>query len=554
MSVSQEGSLPPVDTICFAGERTSTWPLTIYDTSDPPQTPPRSYITGNTTLSEDADSAKQLKKSVKTVVGNGMASTPAHQDIEMSRPDPLVEERKKILKKELGPFVELAWDSALASSLYRHCANRKRVKEFLQSTEVYDWKSRRWVLPESRKNLMEVEMYKPLVKLLNAIFEWFWGKDAAHREAIDTHLTQLPHKEPVSTANYSSPDISVKAEGSSFQLPHKDTTTSIGYSNMAAFFEVKVTSQDWSVMEELLQLAGYARQIFIQQPNRRFVRALIITEQSFRLFHFDRSGAQLTQAIDIHQNARIFIRLVLGLCSLEESDVGLDNSIEWEVREGRKVSGTLTTRQENNVYVTYQLADVEPTVLSYEVRGRGLTSWRVVDPASEEILLVRDMWRPEDQLSEDFYLEKAKGTSGIVQMISFEYNREATAQFRDFGNSPHPLFRNRIAMRVVLDSHGKSIKHFKSPKELLCALRDAIAGHRALYKKEVLHRQITLDNIMLGRSGALAGNRGVLIGLDMAKIPGSDASAERHAPGCTKLVSPVAQNKCNQLHLSTYGT
>ncbi|RXW17457.1 hypothetical protein EST38_g8394 [Candolleomyces aberdarensis] len=365
--------------MCFAGDNTGTEPLEVEDTSDLPQTPPRSCITG-TTLFEDLDSVKQLKKSAKTVVGNEMASAPYYQDIGMSRPDPLIEERKNILKDELRPFIELAWNSTFASSLYRHCANRKRVKEFLQSTEVYDWKNRRWILPESHKKLKEAEMYEPLVKLLNTIFEWFWGKDAACRKAVDTHLTQLPHKEPVSTANYSSPDISVKAEGSSFQLPHKDTPTSIGYSNIAAFFEVKVTNQDWSVIEELLQLAGYARQIFTQQPNWRFVRALIITEQNFRLFHFDRSGVQFTQAIDIHQNARTFTRLVLGLCSLEESDIGLDNSIKWEVREGRKLRGTLKTRRENNVEVTYQLADVQPTVLFYEVRRRGLTSWSVVDP------------------------------------------------------------------------------------------------------------------------------------------------------------------------------
>jgi hypothetical protein len=186
--------------------------------------------------------------------------------------------------------------------------------------------------------------------------------------------------------------------------------------------------------------------------------------------------------MDIHKlkYAEVFVRLVLGLCSVkEESDIGLDDSVEWKVVNGRKFSGTLKTRDENDVEIIYPLADVKPTVLSYEICGRGITSWRVVDPTSSEILLVRDMWRSKSRLPEDFYLEKAKGKSGIVQMISFEYNREETAQFRNYGNSPHPLFpvhRNRIATRIVLDSHGKSIKHFKSPKELLMALRDAIAG------------------------------------------------------------------------------
>jgi hypothetical protein len=418
----------------------------------------------------------------------------------MTRGDPLVKGRREILKKELQPVIELEDETGMcfASSLYPNVTEAMSVKQFLQSTEVYDWKNERWDLPPTHKELKELMMYPPLIKILNEIFKRFWGEQAPRREVVDTHLTRLYHKEPVPTDNFSSPDISVKAMGSSFQLPDGDDATAIGYSNIAAFFEVKITTQGWTAVEELLQLAGYTRSEphailstslvtsslqqanFIQQPNRRFVRTLIVNEIFFRLFHFDRSGVQYTQEIDIHkrENAEVFVRLVLGLCSLQESDIGLDDSLKWKVVKGKKVSGTLKTRDENNVEIIYRLDDVEPTALFYEIRGRGVTSWRVVDPASGEILLVRDMWRSERRLPEDFYLERARGKAGLVQMISFEFNRGETAQLRKSGDSPHSSFRwyNRIATRIVLDSHGRSIKHFKSPKELLCALRDAIAG------------------------------------------------------------------------------
>jgi hypothetical protein len=65
-------------------------------------------------------------------------------------------------------------------------------------------------------------------------------------------------------------------------------------------------------------------------------------------------------------------------------------------------------------------------------------------------------------------------------------------------------------------------------------LRDS--GHRELYEKsEALHRQVTLDNVMLGRPGALAGNRGILIGLDLAKGEDSDASVEWHSVSRSQL-------------------
>ncbi|RXW20938.1 hypothetical protein EST38_g4921 [Candolleomyces aberdarensis] len=510
----------------LARDYAGTWPRTIDDTKGPPQTPTRSCATK--ALPKDVlDSVKRLKLSGTTFTENQKTSTPIFPPYPKTRLDPLVGEEHMILQKELGPPIELPENSDFVSSLYSYLASSERIDDFLDETEVYDSTKHRWALPESHETLQEAQMYRPLVKLLKAVFKYFWEGNAARRQVIDTHLTQLPHKEPVPTTNFSSPDISVKARGYSFQLPHRATTTDIGYSNIATCFEVKVTNKRWTLMYQLLQLAGYARQIFIQQPNRRFVRALIITEQNFRLFHFDRSGVQFSHPIDIHgkDGAHTFVRLVLGLGSLDEVDVGLDTSLKWEIENGRKVGGTLTTRGEDNSEVKYTLADVEPTVPCYTVRGRGVICWTVIDPLSGQTLFVRDSWRAQDRLSEDFYLEKARVIAGVAQMLLFEYNRGETKNFRGFDTqSPHSSFRGRISGRIVLNSHGKSIKHFKSPKELLCALRDAIEGHKNLSLKETLHRDIILDNILLGRPGAEKGSRGMLMGLDMAIVNERNAS------------------------------
>jgi hypothetical protein len=250
-----------------------------------------------------------------------------------------------------------------------------------------------------------------------------------------------------------------------------------------------------SFLEEFVTPCIWYRQIFINQPNRRFVRALIVSEKNFRLFHFDRSGVQFTEPIDIHgaDGAHTFIRLVLGLGSIDERDVGLDTSIQWDILSGRKVSGTLKVRgpkQENRrrsdtrrakrPVITYELASVDPIVSCYNVRGRGVICWEVIDPQSGETLLVRDVWRSEDRISEDFYLDRAKKIPGIVDMIFCEVNRGATKDLRGVEGASHADFRNRVAIRIVMDNHGKSIQHFKSPMELLSALRDAIEGELSL--------------------------------------------------------------------------
>jgi hypothetical protein len=206
---------------------------------------------------------------------------------------------------------------------------------------------------------------------------------------------------------------------------------------------------------------------------------LLITDKYFRLLHFDRSGVQYTEEMDIHQDTDIFIRLIAGLSSFKESDLGLDDSIKWKCdTKGRKVSGTLTARDKNGVDTTYDLTHVDPTFSRCNIRGRCTTCWSVRDPSSDQLLLVKDSWKSENRVSEYVYLEQAKGISGVVQMIPYEADRGETKHFRGFDDaldSPDGFY-NRVSVRLVLDSYGESILEFKSVLEVLYALRDAIVG------------------------------------------------------------------------------
>ncbi|RXW18343.1 hypothetical protein EST38_g7503 [Candolleomyces aberdarensis] len=102
-------------------------------------------------------------------------------------------------------------------------------------------------------------------------------------------------------------------------------------------------------------------------------------------------------------------------------------------------------------------------------------------------------------ISEHVYLREAAGVAGVVQMVSCEPDRGQTKDLRSFGDEIPTGFQNRVETRVVLKHYGPPIMKFTSPKQVLCALRDAIAGHMALVKK-----------------GAEPGNRGILIDFDMA--------------------------------------
>ncbi|KAJ2922033.1 hypothetical protein H1R20_g15067, partial [Candolleomyces eurysporus] len=462
-------------------------------------------------------------------------STPYSDKIsEALKPNPKRDEHKKLVKLELGTFIGLKDEGAWAKSLYTHLVSNASIDEFFAESGLYNARTRRWsTIPESTSDLEEGDLYKPFVDISNAILRKFVLTESEEgellREAIDTHDTNIPHHEEVKTTLVSRPDVSIRGQGSSFQVPEANregTAPKVGFSNMSSFEEMKVEKSNVSATAQGLQVAVYVRQIFIHQPNRRYVRVLILTETNLRLFHFDRSGGLYTPYINIHQDPYTFIRLVVGLNSLDESVLGFDMSIQWRIEGGRKIDGTLKTRREDDTTIIYNLSKVDPIITFFDISGRGTQWWSVSDPITGDQLLIKDCWKAEDRVSEYKHLKKTRGLPGVAQMLSFERNRGKTEDFRPSDSTAHKEFHNRVAARIVINSYGDSIESFKSPKDLLCALRDAINGHMNLYLKKRLHRDVTIDNILLGKkadgSNPDPGYRGFLIDLYMAIKIGRD--------------------------------
>ncbi|KAJ2912839.1 hypothetical protein MD484_g7574, partial [Candolleomyces efflorescens] len=458
-------------------------------------------------------------------------STPYNNKIhEALKPNPKRDEHKKLIEFDLGPLIGLEDGGAWATSLYADLVSKEDIDAFFGESGLYDKESsKRWtIIPESSKDLKEELLYEPFVNITNAILEKFvlngrkTGKP--RRKAIDTHVTDLMHREEVQAPRRlrSRPDVSIKARGSSFEMPEAKadgTVPEVGFSNMSSFQEMKLQKDETTPGSRGLQVAVYARQIFIHQPNRRYVRALLLTETNVRLFHFDRSGGLYTPYINIHEDPYTFVRLVVGLNSLDHSVLGLDTSIKWKVDHGKKVSGTLTARGNDDTQIVYHLAKLKPIITSFDICGRGTQCWSVCDPVTGDKLIIKDCWKAEDRVFEYKHLKKTKGLQGIAQMLSFEKSRGTTQEFRAPDSLSDQAFLNRIETRVLMNSYGESLESFKSPTELLYGLRDGIKGHMNLFLKNRLHRDITIHNILLGKkvdgSRADPGYRGFLIDLYM---------------------------------------
>lgn len=98
---------------------------------------------------------------------------------------------------------------------------------------------------------------------------------------------------------------------------------------------------------------------------------------------------------------------------------------------------------------------------------------------------------------------------------------------------------NRIHTRL-LTKQGRDIREFTSIRELLLAFHGAITGHRSLYQNGILHRDVSINNIMMAHPDCPRpdGLAGFLIDLDLAiGISTIDRSGAPHRTGTKEFMA-----------------
>ncbi|RXW14709.1 hypothetical protein EST38_g11145 [Candolleomyces aberdarensis] len=448
----------------------------------------------------------------------------------------MLEVQKERVVEDLGYEFTCQYD--FQRSLYSSLVTKECINKFIQSSDLYNKKGMSWVsinpFALDRPVTDASELVERVYMTISHIMEEL-GECDGRRKLIKAGKSKLRHEEKYlpQGAGYSSPTLVIEAQGASFELPERSnddgSVSTVGFTNVTTCIEV-VLEDEYDAEEELKKHTIYARQMFIQQPNRQFARTFSITEDRIHFFHSDRSGIHHGYIANYHHTPEPFIRLIIGLCSLDEEVLGLDSSVQWTLDDtGRKASGSLTIRDdETEVTKTYDLASVRPVFKQHCLANRGTICWAVRDTETKEEFVVKDCWREEGAPAEFENLQRARNINGVVQMIFHEGNRRQT---KDFGVSRYfppkdkkkssmkiSVAQNMILSRVVMERYGRDIRYFESEKQLLCAIRDAIAGHRDLYLKgETVHCDIDWTNILLGKPGAPLGKRGILIDLDCAK-------------------------------------
>jgi hypothetical protein len=326
------------------------------------------------------------------------------------------------------------------------------------------------------------------------------------------------------------------------------------WSNVGVVSELKYRKNETSIGdfndELLVQLSGYARQVFAAQPRRRFVHAFTLICARMRCWVFTRSGGVASPSfhLDTEDGRQRWRQVALNY--LYSSDIG------------QAPSGQVVKVDSH----TLRLKSPQPffSTLANAIVTRGTTCWYASPSDSPSPLggypfVLKESWRFIERPSEGELLESANkaGVVGIAIHLAHHDDKETVhtilgpcrepTRRLDMQNTNHmaryhrprnskssrstppnvatPLgaisedadkveksnrpeaaethsaeaitIPNRIRTVVVM-SRGRAISKFTSPDELLLSFRDAIRGHRSLLTTGgILHRDISINNIMM---------------------------------------------------------
>ncbi|KAI1825468.1 hypothetical protein F4861DRAFT_537932 [Xylaria intraflava] len=327
-------------------------------------------------------------------------------------------------------------------------------------------------------------------------------------------------------------------------------------------------------LETWIDLARYTREVFASQDTRRFVLGFTICGSLMRVFEFDRVGAIASESFDINSDGLRFVYTVLGFLWMSREQLGFDPTIistsdekyivierngvherliiDRMMRPAGCIVGRATTcwkaHRQGELQTPLVIKDSwqypereEEGELLRKATDRGVINVaryyhhetvRVLDTDDDVQNSVRkglDITKAEKHESGSSVRSPSADTIGGQNGRSstagskrpsshidapLPPSKRSCSASRTKMDSITPL--NRVHRRVVLRDYGKPIYYASSRVALLKALEGCIKGHESLHKAGLLHRDISINNLMINEDEKNPSWPSFLIDLDLA--------------------------------------
>ena len=185
----------------------------------------------------------------------------------------------------------------------------------------------------------------------------------------------------------------------------------------------------------LLQLSEYMRDVFTNQPTRRFIHGFFLHGTTMELWVFDRSGPYSSGQFDIHKQPERFIRALAGYALMDDEELGIETFIKCKGQEMH----VNVTEDSKGKKLKLCLEPI-PLIMQRAIVCRGTSCYRTKGSK----YVVKFSWTADKELPEPSLLRQAneKGVEGVPKLLSFHHVTSITDMRNGlvFG-SPH-TFRN----------------------------------------------------------------------------------------------------------------
>lgn len=341
-----------------------------------------------------------------------------------------------------------------------------------------------------------------------------------------------------------------------------------------------------------IDLATYAREVLAAQDTRRFVLGFTLCGSRMRIWEFDRLGGIASEQFDINkENGGVqFVMTVLGFLWMNEEALGFDPTIvtsggeqyieikrdgqterlilDKVMKRARCIAGRATTcwkahRKEDpktSLVIKdswqYTDRDEEGKLLQMATERRVVNVARYyhhetvrVHGADDDVrsnvrkgldVATAINYRPERSMltssaRTSSVSRKGRSSSAGVKRPSSEADAALPQSKRSCSASPTNAsictLPNRVHRRVILREYGKPIYKASSRVALLAALEGCVTGHESLYNAGFLHRDISINNLMVNEDHDNSW-QSFLIDLDLAiETTREEASGARGKTG-----------------------
>ncbi|KAL2158244.1 hypothetical protein VTH06DRAFT_4564 [Thermothelomyces fergusii] len=349
--------------------------------------------------------------------------------------------------------------------------------------------------------------------------------------------------------------------------PRASTTSRHRWSEILIPGELKSNPSADIASKAFLDIARYAREVFAAQDYRRFVLAFTLCGSRMRLWEFDRLGGIASDHFDINQDGLQFVSTILGFLWMDEEQLGFDPTI---VR--REDGKRLITIRRNGQSERLVIDGVMRRAAC--IAGRATTCWKVhLEDDPRAVFVVKDSWQFTEREEEGDLLKEVtdKGVVNVARYYHHETvfvhgkvddiqgnvrggmnvteakiyrldpvketgsssrggNAGLKRKFSDISATLAPTkgrttsttradrqeLPNRVHRRIIVRDYGRSIYRASSLSALLAALDGCIQGHESLHKAGILHRDISMNNLIINEDTDNDSWPSFLIDLDLA--------------------------------------